>query len=718
MKKRLLINCMLLALFSNQAIAQDNDPQTDESEEEFDQDFSDDFGDEFGDFYGGDEFISIATGTQKAIDKAPAVASVITSEQIKQSGARSLADALKMIPGLHVSRNSQIMAPKFNFRGISSTFSPQTLLMINGVPTKSVVRGDNHTVWGEHPIHSISRIEIIRGPGSALYGADAFAGVINIITKDSSELANTEIGGGIGTQDTQNLWFNTGLKKGDLEIGVSAELLKSDGLNETILVDAQTPLDAVGAGLGLPPISRAPGATNLSYQSIDLFISAKYKNLKFGLSTQDRADVGTGQGAAEALDTQGRFGGSKTMMDLVYESDELADNWNFKGHINYYAAEQNVERNTNIFPPGAFFGAFPDGLIGNPAWKEDNITAEIRADYSGLSNHNITIGTGYIRQDLYQVTESKNFLADLSPDPNGLVDVSDTAGTFLPEVDRNNRFMLLQDIWQFAPDWELTSGIRYDSYSDFGSTVNPRVALVWSSSLKSTTKFLYGRAFRAPSFAETLTVNNPVSLGNPNISPETIDSLELAYTYKHNDQHSSSINVFHYSIDDFITFIPDAGLPTATAQNVGERTGYGIEAETGFSLSESLSVKANYSWVKAEDDLQNDDVGDYPTQMFKTEILWQLSPKWSLHSTANIVGERRRTPFDARADLDGYTDIGFNLRYHDNEGYEMSLSVDNLFNEDIREPSTGPAAPGGPVSIPNDLPLGGRIIMLRVSHAL
>ena len=85
----------------------------------------------------------------------------------------------------------------------------------------------------------------------------------------------------------------------------------------------------------------------------------------------------------------------------------------------------------------------------------------------------------------------------------------------MPEGRRDSSYIYIQDIWQLSNDWELTAGVRSDHYSDFGSTTNPRFALVWANTYRLTTKLFYGEAFRAPSFAETKEVNNPVALGNP-----------------------------------------------------------------------------------------------------------------------------------------------------------------------------------------------------------
>ena len=102
-----------------------------------------------------------------------------------------------------------------------------------------------------------------------------------------------------------------------------------------------------------------------------------------------------------------------------------------------------------------------------------------------------------------------------------------TSSTFLPTKDRKDAFFFVQDQWQFAKDWALTGGVRYDRYSDFGETVNPRAALVWEPRYDLTTKLMYGSAFRAPSFGEQYNLNNPAALGNPNLNRKrwTVSSL-------------------------------------------------------------------------------------------------------------------------------------------------------------------------------------------------
>jgi outer membrane receptor for ferrienterochelin and colicin len=156
--------------------------------------------------YGDEEMISIATGSRRPIAKAPAVATVITAEDIKAMGATDLDEVLETVPGLHVARSPLGYNPIYIFRGIFSDFNAQVLVLINSIPITNLFHGDRNQVWGGMPVEAIARIEVIRGPGSALYGANAFAGVINIITKTKQDIEGTEVGFRPGSFDTWDTW--------------------------------------------------------------------------------------------------------------------------------------------------------------------------------------------------------------------------------------------------------------------------------------------------------------------------------------------------------------------------------------------------------------------------------------------------------------------------------------------------------------------------------
>ncbi|MEE8059176.1 MAG: TonB-dependent receptor, partial [Pseudomonadales bacterium] len=564
--------------------------------------------------YGDWEMVSIATGSQQPITKAPAVASVITADTIKKMGATDIDEVLETVPGLHVARDVIGYHPQYIFRGIYGDFNPQVLMLVNGIPITNLFLGDRNLAWGGMPVNAISRIEIIRGPGSAVYGADAFAGVINIITKNAKDINGTEIGARIGSFSTRDAWVLSSAEFNGIETALSIEYHETDGQQEKISSDAQTALDiALGTSASL-----APGPVNLSRKNLDIRLEMTKGLWRFRTGLQQRRDFGNGAGIAQALDPVNRYASDRFNVDIGYNNPNWHDHWDISAQLSYFDTSQEIEENLVAFPPGTDlgFGVLPDGLIGNPEVYERHYRFDTSAFYRGIDDHLVRIGSGYFYGDIYKVKESKNFginpttgLPIAPGDP--IVDVSDTSQIFLPEKKRNNRYLFAQDIWSIANDWELTAGVRIDSYSDFGSTTNPRTALVWSTTSRLTTKLLYGRAFRAPSFAETSNINNPVVLGNPDLDPETIRSSELVFDYKVDTSLRYSLNVFHYVWKDIILFVPN-GAGGNTAQNVGKQKGKGLEFELNWRLDNGLTLLGNYAFQKSTNKLSDDDAGRSP----------------------------------------------------------------------------------------------------------
>ena len=258
------------------------------------------------------------------------------------------------------------------------------------------------------------------------------------------------------------------------------------------------------------------------------------------------------------------------------------------------------------------------------------------------------------------------------------------------------------------------SGVRYDDYSDFGTTINPRLALVWQTKYNLTSKFLYGRAFRAPSFAELYNINNPVSLGNPTLDPETIDTLELAFDYQLSDKVRTDVNLFHYQMRHIIRFVPDPSpATTITAQNTGDQTGYGLEWEATWNIDSAWELKGNIAYQKATDDSSSTDVADAPGYQTYIQANWKGKPGWELSLQNHWIADRKRTVGDSRPTIANNTLTDVTLRRMPmTSPWELSLSIHNLFDSDVREPSPAPGL------ILNDLPLAGRSVMLGATYHL
>lgn len=695
----ILLICSLLPSLKTAAVAMDSESESYSLE----------------DFYGDSTFVTIATGTKKPIDSAPSVASVITETQIKNMGAVDLDDVLESIPGLHVHRTSNSFDPIYIFRGIYTQFNPQVLMLINGNPITNLFVGNRSQVWGGMPTKAISRIEVIRGPGSAVYGADAFAGVINIITKNKADIDGTKVGGKLGSFNTTDFWFEKGTQFGEFDASLIYEFHKTDGHDKLIEADAQTILDEVyGTNASL-----APGAMANFRRNHDVRLELNRNDFFMRAGVQLR-EIGTGAGVAEALNPTTNEFGKRVNVDVSYSNKAHAENHWYEFNASYFSTSQEFDDNLILFPPGAdigFGGPFPDGVIGNPEVFERHYRASTVYNSQEFNNHDLRVGLGYHFGEVYRVTETKNFA--LGPDGtiispgSPIVDVSDTPFVFLPERSRENLHIYIQDVWQALQDWEITAGLRYDRYSDFGSTLNPRLAVVWSRSLNSTFKFMYSEAFRAPSFANLFNANNPLALGNPELSPETITMLESSYNYSSTHLQFSA-NIFSYRWKDVINFVPDLSSSVSRAQNQGIYEGKGFELETRWMPTPDFNVTVNYSYQDSVNSETKERLIIAPKHQLFAEAFFKINSQWNLYSSLNYVMDRSRESVDLREDVNNYKVFDVNLNWQLLEKQQLSFSINNLFNDNAREPTRNN---GELVNLPNDLPLAGRTAFVSYEYS-
>jgi len=670
-------------------------------------------GDDFEALYGDEEFVSIATGVRKPVYKAPAVASVITADQIKAMGAQTLDEVLETVPGLHVAPSSlNRLNSIYSIRGIHTGENPQLLMLMNGLPFPYLYSGGRPQNF-QLPIAAIARIEILRGPGSAVYGADAFSGVINIITKSANDIKATEIGVRVGSFNSNDLWLQHGGRIGTAEVMFSLEWQKGDGDRDRVInSDLQSLFD--------PAVSNAPGPLETRYDVLDMHLEFKWGNWRLRNWYWRLKDAGVGAGAAQALDPTGHDDTDSNLIDLSWQNDELVKNWELAANLSYYYSDSKThfailpagttvplgtDGNLLSYPPFTLTN-FPDGLIGNPEIIDRHLGLDFSEIYSGFTSHRIRIGTGFKHQE-EDTSESKNFGPGITP--GVLTDISNTPYVFMSDTNRTVWYLSLQDEWQFAPDWELTSGIRYDHYSDFGGTLNPRIALVWATRYNLTTKLLYGRAFRAPSFSEQFAKNNPVAIGNPDLDPETIDTLELAFDYRPTFDIQTNLSIFGYQANGLIEFVPDDSGVSKTAQNARDQRGYGFEFEVSWEVSHQLKLIGNYAWQHSEDVDTGHRVADAPGQQLLLAANWKFLPDWLLRPQLNWVASRHRATGDPRSEIDNYTLVDLTLRRSNLwNGFDLAVAVRNLFDEDAREPSS-------PV-IPEDYPMEGRSLWAEVSY--
>lgn len=663
--------------------------------------------------YGDKSTVSIATGSSQPIGRAPSVTTVITSRDIEAMGATDLDQALESVPGLHVSKSNIASAPIYSFRGIDTKLNPQVLMLVNGIPITNVYNGDRSQIWGGMPLENVARIEVIRGPGSALYGADAFSGVINIITKTANDIRGTETGVRVGSFNSRDAWIQHGGKLGAVDTAFYLGAGKTDGQKDIIQQDAQSTLDmcyttggcpGISAIPGYIPVSRAPAPINAERKTIDARTDLSLEAWRFRAAYQKR-EVGAGTGVAGSLDPNGRGHSTRWFLDLSYEQANWLPNWDVSGVAGYYDNKEYGDPAYTLFPSGAFGGAFPNGMIGNPGHSERHTHGSISAFYSGFEQHRIRLGAGLRKDDLYAVSETKNYDAVFAPLLGGLVDASgNPALVFMMPHKRNLFYVFVQDEWYLAKDWALTAGIRHDSYSDFGGTTNPRLALVWDAAYNVVVKVMHGTAFRAPSFVEQYAINNPVTVGNPNIKPETITTDELAFSWQATSTLKNDLNFFRYRMHNIIR--PVTG---ATYQNAGDQVGRGLELESTLDATSSVRLTGNYSLQHSRDPVTGQDAGLAPHRRLFGRADWRFMPFWQFGTTVNHVAERMREPGDTRPQIPDYTTVDLTLRREKIVGdWDVRAMVMNLFNSNAMEPTLMS------VGMNSDLPLPGRVFYIQL----
>lgn len=665
--------------------------------------------------FGDKATISIATGSEQSLRRAPAVATVITAQDIAAMGATDLDEVLETVPGIHVSRSVQAYSPLYVIRGIYSDYNPQTLMLQNGVPMTTMFIGNRGNAWFGLPLENIARIEVIRGPGSALYGADAYSGVINIITKTASDTPGTEFGVRGGSFNTFNVWSQHGGKLGPVDVAAYLRVGHTDGFKERVEADTQTYYDSLFGSHA----SLAPGPVNTGYDAVDgsLDLSLQQWRLRVGYKLRHNGETGPGVGAA--LDPIGKVKSERFNADLSRSGIQIAKDWDLGFVASYFTYTQQFPELLRLFPPGAFNGAFPDGMLAAPNTWERQLRLSVVSTYSGFTDHNLRFGLGHDDLDLYRTQEIKNFTlggpgVPPIPTSGAVARESPVEASFLTPHRRMVDYLYAQDEWRFARDWTLTGGIRRDHYSDFGDTTNPRAALVWDASLDWTAKLLYGRAFRAPAFTEQYSINNPVVRGNPDLKPETINTWEAALAWQARADTDVNLSLFRYRMKDIIR-ATDQGDGTTMFNNAGAQHGHGLELETIWKASRTLRIEAHYAWQRSIDETSDKDAGYAPRHHLFGRVDWSVANGLWLGGQVNHVAGRQRAAGDVRPDIADFNTVDLSLRTSTGKkGWSFTGVIRNLLNADVREPA--PATQS--ISIPNDLPLARRSFYLQAIYVM
>ncbi len=630
---------------------------------------------ELGLFFEEQDLVT-ATKRPTSLRKAPATATIITADEIKNMGARNLLDVLKMVPGVGISTN-EFGVNMVEVRGIRTATVEKILVMIDGHSLNKNFTGSAlYNVDDMLPVENIRQVEVVRGPGSALYGNSAFVATINIITRNAEEIDGVELKTGGGTSDTFKGNLVGGKAIGD-KLTVSGSLDHYQTNGPKLIVEADT--------LTGTPFSVAPGSPDLKFRQTDAFLKIGYGNFSFrGQFITRKKNLFIGLSSALSDDS------SKDSIESYW--GEAAYNLhlgeglsaNLKLYYDHYEQDPYVK----LFPSG-FLGTFPEGVIARPFVKDRTIGGEFQIDWDAFKGNHLIAGVSYEDLRQYDVKLLANYnatLTDIGP---------------IQEVDNWNKVvtreiwaLYLQDEWQLPYDINLTAGVRYDHYSDFGDTVNPRIGLVWSFLDNADLKLLYGQAFRAPNFQELYNINNPVVIGNSGLKPEKIRTYEAGLGWRLNRFFAANLNYFYSSIDDLIGW--NTTTTPAVNANVGSSETQGIELGLNGAYGSDLYWKLNYAYQDPRDANSGRRLPYVPSHRAGASINYAPIKYVNLHTDLLWTGPRPHDKGDSRPEAPDYTtvDLAVTLKNF-YRTLEIQATVRNLFDRRYKDPDTS----GGAVNL-------------------
>ena len=574
----------------------------------------------------GDDFLSsldevseIATKTKLNIDDTPSFVTVLHSDKLQKLGIENIFEALNLVPGVQL-KKELTGVPVIIFRGV--TQKSEVKLMIDGVTINNSYRGSIY-YFLDFPIEIIDRIEVIRGAGSVLYGSGAISGVINIITKSSEK-------------STKNLIFTN---ISDSKNGIGA-LVSTDIDNFKLSLDTYYQKSDKTIFIG-KNISGQTGDTDRHLKDYSVGINLSDNHFTF-LGRIKKSNVGTAYGFLSVLDknkNQFNIQNNSIFAQLSYKND-LDD----KNKITLLSGFHTYSQLGDI--------KHPSSAIFDTIYKENNYYSEINLFSTILTSNEILIGAKYESSR----TEKSEWFFNSNP----YTPISDSS------LSRETYSFYLNDKYSISSNFDLSAGLRYDKYSDFGDSYSPNIGLVYRVSEKIKLKALYSNAFRAPSWIELTS--------NANLQAESSDSIETGVVFKQYQNNIIRVNFYASKINHMITKDPDTKQYIQNSKN----NFLGTELEYIYSPTSQLELNLFTSYIKATDD-NGDDLANIANILASSSLTYELESGFTFGSLVKYVSSSKRSIDDTRDDMESSIILNQTISYSFKD-FTASLIVKDLFN--------------------------------------
>ncbi len=586
------------------------------------------------------------------ITEAPATIDVITTENIKHLGASTLTELLERLPGIYTPTAHNGLDMLW-IRGVGGRFNDNALLLIDGIPYRTLYFS-NFPINEQIPLLDIDKIEIIRGPGSALYGTNAFTGVVNIITKDATDIRKNVVSTSFGSFNTEDHHVLYGQEFDSGQISAFARYLDGDGY-------------APGRDDEGKPSNEKRDPKNhayklkLNYHNFDLNLRySRFSINKFTAVTDDEeGDEAIREHFLSQLGYHHEFGKHASLQIKAYYN---------QFNLNKSGVAHNIDGSIASFNETEIYGR----IAGIDVLSTINFS----------NKHTLLFGLNFEYEFLDHAWEKTQKTLN---DPFEFTSWATASNGDVPEsIDNNNLGIYLEDELKIGKKFILTSGLRFDEIEASDSRFSPRISVVYTPDYKTSLKLRYGEAFRAPTYQELFKrTQDGEAEGNQNLKPQIIKTTEFELSRFLSDQHRLNATLYFTEIEKFIKIIGDGDF-----ENIGEQEFYGFELGLNGQINNWLSYFSNFSFTIGKQ--KNRNIGGIPEYMGNFGLTYTGNKYVDITAHLRYVGDRNR-PANYQTDvspsyrqnlLDSYrvVNLNFVLKNLPNP-FNASISIRNLFNE-------------------------------------
>jgi len=567
-----------------------------------------------------------STMTEQSIDTVTGTMQLISHDEIEALAAETVSDVLRRAAGINLLTGTG-RSQEISIRGLGSG---HTLILLDG---RRITGGYNATIdVRQIPVLMIDHIEIVRGPGSALYGSEATGGVVNIITTKPPRQTSAGIDarGALGPAAERSVQGMVGSALGPVRANIAAAHYLQDGWDNDIDVAQEIDDTELNTVYTRAAVDLAPGQV--------LSVGGEWSKFRRnGLRFYQKLN-------RERNGEDERLGGF-----LQYEVNPENSS---SGLIRVYG---NQSEGSYHFSPEA----------GSSSKKRQLLQVEARESFHLSEALTLTSG-GEVRWDTLEGDQM-------------------IAGSEDGESDRDTALFGQAD-WSPVEWFNIVGSLRYDDYKNSGSHVTPRLVAsifipqgrFWAS---------YGEGFRAASLDEmygqvSKRQGKDIYYGNENLAPETSESFEIG-AEAHNERIHGQLVYFYNQLEDLIEakiLGTAGGISSYQYENVEKAETYGIEVEAGINVARSIELSGQATWLQTENKETGDELANEPEWKGELTVSWQIP--W-----ITTEAQLRYLYFGdcedgSGVERDGYDLVGLNLSKKITEQLRIYAGADNLFKEE------------------------------------